>query len=651
MRGFLAVFERELTERRLLAIAALGFGLIAAALPLVPGVQAGGLTPEDVRGGVALGFALLLSTLSAVFLGGSVLASDLLERRMGFYFARPLSGWTLWLGKVAASLVLIFGAILLVLLPALLVGGNFDPGGFWGFNSAGQVMNGAEAFLLWSLALLLLFFAINALSLMVRSRSPWVVLDIAALVLVAAAIWSARGRLLLAGIGIGSKNWWAGSINIFAWMTVLLVVVVLGAFIAAGAVQVVQGRTDVQRAHRAVSVTLWGTLIALGIFFQALTFWWVRASPSDLMGVTQVAAVPEGSSWIAFGGPAAHRPGYNPVFFYDVASGRSVPARLGGLSAWWGLPIGISADGRRAVWPQLQGASLKSPVVLQQLDLKRPGAEPRPTRLSLPSLPQAVALSRDGRRIAIAAGYRLTVEDFESGRILASAHYSRVPWFSRLAFAGPDRVRLHQLREDWNPISERKVNVDILELDIKTGTLKQTGSLPDVHGTMGWSLSPDGERALLRNRRELQLRDSRTGELLADLGTAEEGASAYFLKDGRISLIFPTGELRILDRDGVQELRRFHFPGIRSLVPVDQPAPGSLRVVTLPSGKGGSVWDLRILDLGTGAVRSLGTRKLVSLNPPSSTESRLSLEGGQGVIWKEPASLRWRVVLRDSGAV
>jgi hypothetical protein len=647
MRGFLAVFERELTERRVLAVAALGFGLVAAALPLVPGFRVGGFSPAEVRGSIALGFCLLLSTLTALFLGGSVLASDLLERRMGFYFARPLSGWALWSGKIVAALVLAFGAGLLALLPAALLGSSFEAVGFFGMG--GGLTTGFEAFVLWVLGLLLVFFAANALGLMVRSRSPWVALDMVALVLVVNMIWQARNRLLMAGVGVGAKNWWAGSINIFAWMGNTLVLVLLGSLMVAGAVQVVLGRTDVRRAHRALSATLWGTLIVLGIAFQALTLWWVRASPSDLMGVTQIASIPEGSSWIAFGGPAAHRPGYSPAFFYDVASGRSVPANLGPLAGWWSLPIRISADGRRAVWPVFQGIPSKSPLALQQLDLKRPGAEPEPARASLVGLLEGFALSPDGRRIAIATRNRLRVEDLDAGRLLASVPYGGEVWFSRLTFAGPDRVRLYRLLDgDGGLASKEETGFDILELDLKTGRFEQTGSIPDMHGLTGWSLSRDGERTILRTHRQLQLRDARTGELLAGLGN---GASAYFLNDGRICLVSPAGELRILARDGVQELQRFRFQGARSVVPVDQPASGSLRVVTSPSGKGASAWDLRMLDLRTGTVRSLGTRKLVPLNPPSGSGSRLALEDGQGVIWKEPLSLRWRVVLRDFGAV
>lgn len=652
MRGFLAVFERELAERRILAVAALGFGLIAVALPLMPGLQVGGLTPLEVRGGVALGFSLLMSLLTAVFLGGSVLASDLLERRMGFYFSRPLSGWALWSGKIAAALVLTFGTGLLVLLPAALAGSSFDAGGIWGMGWDWTV-NGSQAFILWILGLLLLLFGTNAFSVMVRSRSPWVALDMAALVLVAILALSARNRLLMVGVGASPwKEWWVDPLNVFAVMGSTLVLVTLAALFLAGAVQVVRGRTDVRRAHSSVSATLWGVLLVLGLAFQVLTFWWVRATPADLMGVTQVVAAPNGSSsWIGFEGPAAHRPGYSPGFLYDVASGRTVSTRMGPLATWWGLPLRVSADGRRAVWLEFQGLPFRSPLNIYRFDLRRPGAAPEPTRIFLSGLPEGLALSPDGRRLAVAARHRLTVEDVDTGRLLASASYDGELWFSRLFFAGPDRVRLYRSPiGDGEPGSLGARSFDILELDSATGKLDKTGSVKTIRGLTDWGLSPGGERMILLNRRQCQLRDARTGELLADFG-ATEGSSASFLNDGRVAQVSPVGELRILARDGVQELRRFRFQGVQTLIPVDQPAPGSLRVVTSRTGEPGGPWDLRVLDLQTGGVQTRSRLKLAPLNPPSRSGSRLSLEGGQGVIWKEPFSHRWRVILRDSGAV
>lgn len=642
MKGFLAVFGRELAERRLLAAAALGFGVLAAVLPLVPGIQKGGLTDAEVRGGVALGLALILSSLTAVFLGGSVLASDLLQRRLGFYFSRPLSAWALWAGKVAAALVLTFGSAFLVLLPATLLGASLDPGGVWGLD---RPVGASDVFAVWAAGLLLLLFGANALIVMVRSRSPWVALDIAALVLVAAAVWDAHVRLLQAGVGMApAPQWWVDPLSIFAWLGNVLVLGSLAGLATAGALQVVRGRTDVQRAHRSLSATLWTVLIVLGLTCEILTLWWVRVSPSDLLGVTQVVAAPAGaSSWIAFEGPAAHRPGYSPSFLYDVESGRTVRTRMGPLAAWWSLPVRISNDGSRAVWLEFQGLPFRSPISLYRLDLRRPGARPEPTRISLLSGPEGLALSPDGRRVAIASRHRLTVEDVNTGRLLASAGYSGELWLARMGFAGPDRVRLYQIP---GPMESDSSPSYIFELDVTTGKLLKTGSLADLHGFSAWVASPDRERTILRTRTQLQLRNARTGELLADLGAPDRAFS--FLNDGRVILVSPERDLIVLDQDGTRELRRFHLEGAKAVIPVDQPAPGSLRVVTSRTGDPGSPWALRLLDLQTGAVRSLGDRRLALLSAPKRLGSKLSLDGAQGVIWKEPYSHQERVVLRDS---
>ena len=61
MRGFVAVFEREFHERRLLWVVALVLSLVPVVLPLVPGLLPGGASAEDLRSGLAFGLAALLA--------------------------------------------------------------------------------------------------------------------------------------------------------------------------------------------------------------------------------------------------------------------------------------------------------------------------------------------------------------------------------------------------------------------------------------------------------------------------------------------------------------------------------------------------------------------------------------------------------------
>ncbi|HKI01478.1 MAG TPA: hypothetical protein VKK31_05820 [Thermoanaerobaculia bacterium] len=645
MRGFLAVFERELSQRRLLAVLALGFGAVAVVMPILPGLHKGGSTLAELRGGMALGLALLLSALTAVYLGGSILASDLLERRLGFYFARPISGWALWAGKVAAAVALTFGAGLLVLLPAALFGGDLNLAGYWGLN----VMDSPRGFVLWGIGLLFLLFAANAVSVMVRSRSPWIAFDLVALVVVAAVISDAWDRLRLVGIVPSGQP---HGIDSLVWLTRSWAVVPLAAMAAAGAVQVLRGRTDLRRAHRALSGTLWGLLLAFAIGFEGFTFWMVSAGPEDLAGVTEVVAPPAGSSspWVAMEGPAANRSGYSPRFLYDVTSGRTV--RTGFSSPWWDVPVRISADGRRAVWLEFTESPYESPMVLYRLDLEAPGAQPVATPISFRFLPEGMAISPDGRRFAAVVFDRLTVDDVETGRLLAAVGLPRDTWQSRLAFPDPGHVRLYQVPADAGAQAALPEHAfDIVELDLATGKREATGRLSGGRGFVVWTLSPDGSRMILRTGSRLQLRDARTGELLASLGAGKQ-ASASFLAGGRIAvpLSLPGArELQILAPDGTTELRRFRFEGVRKLALADQPAPGSLRIATSRTGDPRSPWEVRLLDLETGGVRSLGERKLAYLAPLSKNGGeRLSLEGTEGVVWGAPFSVQERAVLKDA---
>jgi energy-coupling factor transporter ATP-binding protein EcfA2 len=147
--------------------------------------------------------------------------------------------------------------------------------------------------------------------------------------------------------------------------------------------------------------------------------------------------------------------------------------------------------------------------------------------------------------------------------------------------------------------------VQLLDRDAWTaraGRTETTGRLSGVNEMAAWALSPDGSCMVLRTGSRLQLRDARTGELLASLGAGKQ-ASASFLTGGRIAVPIPlpgaSWELQILAPDGTTKLRRFHFDGVQDLIPVDQPSPGTLRIVmsrtggrALPGRPGFSTWRL-----------------------------------------------------------
>jgi hypothetical protein len=663
MRGFVAILQREIFERRLLGLLALAVGLIAAVLPLVPGFRPGGIGLADLQGGMALGLALLLTMILALLLGGSMIAGDLAERRLGFYFSRPLPGWAIWAGKMTAALALIFGGGILVLAPAALLGGNLNLDGIWGIGNVISV-SGGSLIATWVAFLLLVLLVAHAVSVIVRARSPWALLDLAALAVVAGLFWGTLRRLKLEGVLLRST--FPARVDrpgIVAWMELGLFAALLLALAMAGALQVVRGRTDLRRSHRVLSQGLWGMLLAAVLLFVGFAAWVLAAGPGDLLGFSGVAAAP-GNRWLAFDGPAARRPGYHPSFLYDLDSGRTVRARFGLLSNFdafgrFDAPIGFSADGRRAVWLEYDGAPFDSPVAAFRMDLDRPGSRPVRIPISFPHVPPGFALSPDGRRIAVYDWEgRVTVASVDDGRLLAAARYGSGTISPRLVFAGPDRLRIYEIHVlDINPRHRVGAPAPILEIDLTASAPqpRRTGELPAMTGGIReWSLSPAGDRILVRSADTLGICDGRTGMPLARLGSGH--ARGTFLRDGRIAVVetVPGGgkELRIFPPDGRAEPRRLPFPGAWTLIVVDQPAPGLLRVVTSRRGAPASVRDLWQVDLERGTVQRLRALRLAELKLPelAGSSSSVDLAGRDGVVWFEPWASRERVALKGPAA-
>jgi hypothetical protein len=665
MKGFLTVVEREVYERRLLGVVALVLGLAAVVLPALPGFRPGGVSVEDLRNSMALGFALLLTFLMAVFLGGSIISSDLAERRLGFYFARPLSGRVIWGGKIASALVLMFGAGLLVLAPAALVGGGFNLEGLWveGLTN----LSGPAVLQLTPVFLLFLFLAAHATSVIVRARSAWILLDILALGFVVGAIEVSTRRLTHAGVvpirflwNRSSRSGFIEEIGVPLWIALAVGVATLLALTLAGALQVARGRTDLRRGHRVLSSTLWGILLVTSFLIAGFASWVLAAGPEDLTGVEALIASPSGH-WLALQGPAAGRPGYRPGFFYDLDSGRSVRARFSGrvdsIYSPVELALRFSADGKRAVWLEYDGAPYESPLVLHWMALDRPGARPVRSTITFPFQPYSLALSPDGRRIAAYAadrrdlGGRLIVQETESGHLLASVRYEQAGAWPLLVFTRSSRLRVFERSFYGRPgfsEEEKEKPLDIFEVDLAAASprAEPTGRLPFVHGFPGWTLDPAADRLLLRGKEGVWLCDARTGEVLAQVAASR--SFGYFLADGRIATLdrprSGSPALRILSPDGRSELRRFDFPGALAVVPGDQPSPGSLRVV-VSSRSPRPRWDLRLLDLESGASRSLGPRRLIV---PQDRRPGIGLEKADGVLWFDPVSLQERALLKGS---
>ncbi len=598
MRGFLAVFEREIIERRLLAAAALLLGLVPLAAPWFPGLaQRGG---PDLRSATAFLLALCFSFGLALILGSSIVVGDLAERRLGFYFSRPIPSWAVWAGKLAAAAGLALGVGFLILLPSSLVERRLQLSGWWNMPFSG---NAASA-LLWIAAILLLVSLGHATGIALRSRSPWLILDLAGLGVISWLAWAAMRRLTVAG---------AFGAEVLAAMA--LAPLALAALVSAGAIQVIKGRTDIRRGHRLLSLTLWAALLAAGLAAQGYASWVLAAAPRDLdeVGLSEMAS--EGS-WIAIFGPARKRAEYRPEFLLDTASGRFARVRFF-------LPPRFTADGRWAVWLEPESMQRYAGVYeLLRLDLRDHSSRPEHTRMTYSGkLPPILAASPDGRHIAVANGRRLTIEEVPSGRLLASAELPKELDHveDSLLFVAPRRVRIFDYEmvpeTDAEPVSG---TLEVRDLAvggglIRTARIEQIVQAPWSAGDLWFSrpsaISADGARLLVcRSDQRFAVFDAGNGALLAELPPAGERSRASFLADGRIVLVSGSRpkELRIFARDFVPE-RSFRLAGA-ALRLGGQPAPDRL-VVAMSPHRSGAPWsqsEALVLDLATGSVRRLG---------------------------------------------
>jgi hypothetical protein len=641
MKAFIAILRRELAERWLILVAAILLGLIPLAAPFLP-IE--GYQGPELRAGTALALALITSYLLALVLGSSVLARDLGERRLGFYFSRPLPGWAIWAGKLMTAFVLALGSGFLIVLPCLLLGDRLDPAGLsWRVDTTENVV-------LWAASLSLLILLANAAAVMFRSRSPWLLLDLGAATLLTAVLWVAWSRLASAGA--------SGAVM---QIQIVLLVVLFVALAAASAVQVLRARTDLRRGHRLLSLTLWGLLGLATLAVAGYGRWILAASPEDLLSFRFVMPAPAGN-WAAVSGPVERGYGFEPLFLLDTRSGRYV--RIAS-SVWsyefWGGPV-FSPDGRRAIWLEAEGRQ-PLPLYVRRLDLDRPGARPTPVPVVFDeTYPRSLSLSRDGRRLAAIHRDRILVMDLATGRALASAP---VPaggqtWEDRLRFLASGALRFYGTRAIGEGEAERELRV--IDLDPGTGKILRSLALP-ASDELIWDLSPDGNRLLLGSR-NLAFTSSRTR--IVDLTTGDSSSSpialqavagsASFLGDDRVLVSERTGGkavLRVLDIQGA-ELRRFEIPADRLRLG-GQPAPGLLVVAIVPPGAGKDLALRRclLLDLDRGTWRSLVDGMAPLSWPKTSIGSpgtRLFLQDRGGLVEVDPATGRQRVILRNKEA-
>ncbi|MGV8039449.1 MAG: hypothetical protein AB2L07_05025 [Thermoanaerobaculaceae bacterium] len=648
MRGFLAVAQREVVDRRMWLVAALAAGLIPLAAPLLPWVGSG--TAAEARSMLASVLAATLVTAGALALGLSMVGSDLAERRFGFYFARPLSAGAIWWGKLAGSFLIVVLVGVLAALPAALAGGNLVVQEVAGLPSDVAVFTGAAAvFVLLVLALA------HGLGVMGRSRSVWIVLDLVAAVAVGGILWAVGRRFMLAGPG-----------TLMPWLLASSLAAVLVALLAAGWVQVAVGRTDPRRGHRALSATLWGALGSFALAVVGYAAWVFAATPSSLDRLWEVMPARDGS-WVVVSGDSAGRGDYYPAFLLDTATGRWV--RLQPTSHWWWFEPMYSADGLRAVWLQPTGNSPGDPRQVVLAELSEPQPRPVATSLVLGRGLRTVRLSPSGQRLAVRDEKTVSVYSLPDAALVRASRLDVHGRQISIRFATDEELALSVWPES-GPSTATAVDAELWRLDVRSGKLERTGTLEGTRYRNAWGIPADplGELRLAYHprgsERELVLHDARTGAPRATLLTQPDQPlqGATFLADGRIVVSehrTAAGEparLHLFDRDG-RLVRSVEMPGGKLGLFGGEVTPGVLavRLGNLESwaGRGGHAG---LVDLEAGTVRRLSPGYVPIPNVgwwspdrmlarPGSAGSRLFWTPEGGLALYDPASDRFTKVL------
>jgi hypothetical protein len=536
MLAFLALVMHEIRERRALVVAAAVASILPVLAPILAGP--GSNSPEDIREVAMWVMVCGLVPLFALMLGVSFIGRDLAEGRLGFYFSQPLAGPTIWFGKLTAVVLLLWVAQVVIMLPTVL----FAPGRLHLLAPKGPLGPYDPLWFtvlpLWlgPIAVLLLAHAVGTLW---RARSAWVGVDLVSLLAVVGGAWILfrpfffRFSAKVAEIGL-------------LWLVAILM---LGLTVG-GAIQMVSGRVDPRRGHRALSLTLWSILIT-GVATLGGWTWWIRsATPSDLSEVRQVAV--GAADWIAVMGPSPGRVDYQPRFVINISDARWLRADSSNL--WNMRDMVFARNGGRAVWlsPITFGSSK-----LMVADLDEVAPEGRASGLDFNVFVKHISLSDDGGRVAVIQDTTVMVFDLDNRSQLAAAQIDGDFKPHRLIFEDRDRIRIESI-DSTKKVAERW-RFQTRYLDIARKSLSEGGE-PRIHFYRK-TLARGDESSLVsfydvsKEEQRLILVDEVTGERIAELGKMTNWSNIRVVGDRLVVFRWGADGERIEIFDGHGELR------------------------------------------------------------------------------------------------
>ena len=172
MKAFLAVARRDIEEKRFVFAAAVAASLVPFVVSLARGFH--GPAAREAQQWTAAILATVFGVGIPVVLGASMIAKEIANRQIGFYFARPVPAITLWMAKLVTAFVMTSAVCFVIVLPSFL----------------SSVISGAPTALSAELppsfpllllgASLVILVVLHAGAIAVRSRSVFLVIDLLA---------------------------------------------------------------------------------------------------------------------------------------------------------------------------------------------------------------------------------------------------------------------------------------------------------------------------------------------------------------------------------------------------------------------------------------------------------------------------------------
>jgi|GEM_PF-524467 len=577
MTHALAIARRDLAERTSVFIAAAVLAVVPFILTLVPGMTSFSRTDIITTMGtlLAVGFTLGL----ALVLGVTMIGRDLSEKRMSFYFSKPIAAPAIWFGKLTAAVLSLAICFTVLFVPSYFAGTT-------SWQKSWNVDLPIAFAIIGTVALALLLFG-HLFGTMFRSKSPLVALDVVLMVVTGLAL-AGIIRPLLEGFAV----------DLTVRVAFALGGAVLLILLACGAWQLSKGRADRKQNHVALSRFVWSSMAIVLAIGGAFTAWVVSASPSDLQ--KPEVSQPDQGTWSFIYGKAKHRMDYNALFAYDLATGDSI--RINGIRSWWSS--GFSRDGKHVVYVKLP--DFRSGTGELYLMPLQAGAKGEPLHIPV-TRGGAYTFSDDSTRLGlIDADGIVSVYDLASRKALVSA---KIPMSNtanrrRFFFASPDVVRVYVQTPQYGSLKLTEFAVEIYELDLRTRALAHTGTYRCMTKNFGLTVSNDGTRALTVERDDTGIShanviDARTGQLIAPAPAASM-MKVTLLADGSVAALTNDGSdewsLNIHGADGsdrttpLGKLQKAYF--VRQL-------EGGRIVI---AGRGAKDWSMIVADYAHGTI-------------------------------------------------